>query len=482
MSDAASTEPLGTITRAEAERGRFFDGRPPIVGELMRSRDPRVLIHGPQGTGKTRLLLEKLRACCLKYERTRWILLRSVRKWLTNSALVTWEEKVVVPGELVPDRIQRQNRSEYRFRNGSIVTVAGLDDPQAVFSTEYDGAVLIEANEVSRDSVEKLDGRLRFNRMPYQQMLLDCNPQSPRHWLYKAMTEPVANDNSTPKAWLRGLEMRHLDNPALYDANGQKTKYGEAYLARLDSMTGVRRARLRDGRWVQAEGVVYDRWDERVNVVRAFRPPGDWRRLWSIDFGYSNPFVWQLWAIDPDDRMYLYREIYRTKLLVEDAAAMIRQNTHDEPAPIAIVCDHDREDRATLERHLGMSTVAAIKDVRSGIDAVATRMRPAGDGRPRLFIMDSTLIHSPDESLMEAKEPTHTLAELDEYAWKKSQNGDLAKDEPEKVRDHGCDAKRYAVMHVDGGGPRSNAESYSAPGPDEQIDRIFGPTRGMKWD
>jgi predicted transcriptional regulator len=39
-----------------------------------------------------------------------------------------------------------------------------------------------------------------------------------------------------------------------------------------------------------------------------------------VDFGYTNPFVMQWWAEDPDGRLYLYREIYRTRRLVEDHA------------------------------------------------------------------------------------------------------------------------------------------------------------------
>src|SRR6516225_11202865 len=108
---------LSTISREEAERTRFFDTRPAIVGEVLRARDRRILVDGPLGVGKTRLLLEKVRACCLKYPRCRWLLLRSVRTWLTHSALVTWEEKVLEPGLLRPDKVRRANRSEYRFRN-----------------------------------------------------------------------------------------------------------------------------------------------------------------------------------------------------------------------------------------------------------------------------------------------------------------------------------------------------------------------------
>lgn len=445
---------LPTLSRSEAERGRYFDGRPNIVGEVMRSRDRRLLVDGPLGTGKTRLLLEKMRACCLKYPRSRWLLLRSVRKWLTHSALVTWEEKVLVPGELKPDRINRGNRSEYRFRNGSVVVIAGLDDPQAVFSAEYDGAVLVEAIEVDQETAHKVDGRLRFGRMPYQQFLMDCNPGPPSHWLFR----------SSETGWCRRLPMRHTDNPSLYRPDGTRTRAGEEYLSRLDDLAGVLRERLRDGRWVQAEGAVYDQWDAAAHVIPRFEIPGTWRRYWSIDFGYTNPLCWQWWAEDPDGRLYLYREIYQTGRLVKDAAEWAVELSTPDPRPEDVVCDHDPEAMAQVERYTGRTCTPADKaDRRGGIQQVKDRIKRAGDGKPRLFVFADSLAHEPDPALRAAGKPTRTAAEFESYVW----NPKLTRgEEPLKENDHGMDALRYLARHLDGRpapiGPDSFAVDYAA--------------------
>ena len=431
-----TTEPTAAVSREEAERGRYFDLRSPLAQALLDSRDNRVLIDGPLGTGKTKLLLEKVRACCIKYPGCRWLLLRSVRKWLTNSALVTWEEKVVAPRELVRDRVGRATRSEYRFLNGSVVVAAGLDDPQGVFSAEYDGAVLVEAVEVGRDTAEKVDGRLRNGRMPYQQLLMDCNPGPPTHWLHRAFET----------GWCRRLPMRHADNPVLYRPDGTRTPFGEAYLGRLDDLTGVRRARLRDGRWAQAEGAVYDGWDAALQVVDPFPVPADWRRYWAIDFGYTNPLCWQWWAEDPDGRLYLYREIYRTGQLVKDAAERAAKLSEGDPPPAAVVCDHDPENMTQVRRHAGVVCRPADKaDRKGGIQLVAGRLARAGDGRPRLFLFRDALAHPPDATLQDAGRPTRTEAEFDGYVW----NPALGRgEEPVKENDHGLDALRYLCRHL----------------------------------
>ena len=41
-----------------------------------------------------------------------------------------------------------------------------------------------------------------------------------------------------------------------------------------------------------------------VHVVDPFDIPTDWSRYLSIDFGYTNPFVAQWWALDHDGRLY----------------------------------------------------------------------------------------------------------------------------------------------------------------------------------
>jgi hypothetical protein len=119
------------------------------------------------------------------------------------------------------------------------------------------------------------------------------------------------------------------------------------------------------------------------------------------------------------------------------------------PRPSAIVCDHDAEDRATLERHLGMGTVPAEKAVTSGIEAVASRLKTAGDGRPRLQFFRNALVEK-DHTLTDRKLPTSTVDELPGYIWAPEPPGaDRKKETPVKRNDHGADAARYLVCEID---------------------------------
>jgi phage terminase large subunit len=86
--------------------------------------------------------------------------------------------------------------------------------------------------------------------------------------------------------------------------------------------------------------------------------------------------------------------------------------------------------------------------VRQGIQAVKARLRDAGDGKPRLFILRDALVEI-DTSLDAGKRPTCTLEEFPGYVWRESKDGRAEYEEPLKVNDHGMDALRYAVMYVD---------------------------------
>jgi hypothetical protein len=394
-----------------------------------------VLLSGPAGTGKSLACLWKLHFLATRVPRLRCLIVRKTRASLTQSVLVTFERDVLPPAHPARLGATRANREAYHYPNGSEVALGGLDKASRIMSSEYDLIYVPEAIELTEDEWESLTTRLRNGVLRYQQLLADTNPDAPGHWLKKR-----CDDGRTVI-----LHSGHHDNPTLWDGRAW-TPTGAVYLGKLAALTGPRKLRLCDGRWVQAEGVIYEGWSPALHLVDRFPVPPTWRRFWSVDFGYTNPFVWQLWALDPDGRLYRTREIYHTGRLVEDHARRILELTRGEPKPDAIVCDHDAEDRATLERHLDLDTVPALKDVSPGLQEVAARLRPEGDGRPRLFYLRDSLDER-DPKLAEAAKPCCTEEEYDGYVWN-VKGGRRKGEEPLKQGDHGMDATRYVCQHV----------------------------------
>ena len=391
--------------------------------DLWYARDPETLIEGPAGTGKTRAVLELLHALATKYPGSRHLISRGTRTSMTESVLVTYEQKVLPEGHPCRDGgASRAHRQSYTYPNGSVVVVGGLDNPDRIMSTEFDTVTVFEATEITEDDWEKLNTRLRNGAMGYHRAIADCNPGHPNHWLNKRA--------STGR--MKRLCSRHADNPSVTPA----------YLTLLGNLTGARRARLLEGKWAASEGMVYAGYDAAIHVIHAM-PSGweAWRKYRAIDFGFNDPFVC-LWVADSGEALYVYREWFMSGRIVADHAAVINRLSAGE-AYEATVADHDREDRETLHR-AGIYTTPAKKDIDLGIDAVKERLRVGPNGKPRLYVLASCNVER-DPRMDEAKRPASILDEWDAYLYAKDRAGD-AKEKPVDKDNHAMDAIRYAVM------------------------------------
>lgn len=412
--------------------------------DLLEAREPEVLISGPAGTGKSMGLMFKLHLTSMAVPGMRSLIVRQTHASLTSTTLETFRKHVATEA-LAQDVVRwfggnAQRPAAYMYGNGSEILVGGLDRPDKFLSSEFDRIIIDEAHETTLNAYQTLITRLRGTAPTYRQIAACCNPQHPTHWI------KMRADGGK----MRALTSLHQDNPALFNADGSMTPRGREYMALLDALEGVKRLRLRDGIWAAAEGLIYGGFNTAVHVVGGL-PKGSetWTRYWTVDFGMKHPFVLQCWAEDGDDRLWLYRELYRTDRLVEDHAADILGivapgGVWREPKPQAIICDHDLEDRKTLAKHTGMVNIAAKKDVSTGIEAVASRLKPAGDGRPRLFVVRGCTVER-DSVQVNAGRPASTEEEFPQYIW-----ADIkTKDQPVKEGDDGMDALRYMVAHRD---------------------------------
>lgn len=438
-----------------------------------RYHGPEVLLSGPYETGKTMACLHKLNALLAKYAGARGLMVRKTLNSLFNSAVVTFERKVLAYPPDDPrcpiEKYGGERPAHYDYPNGSRLVLGGMDKADKFLSSEWDFIYVNQAEELKLDDWEKLTGRAtgRSGNAPYAQVMGDCNPGPPHHWIKH-------------RERLKVLSSKHEDNPALFDpATGAITEQGIRTMAALDALTGVRYKRGRLGLWAGAEGQVYEDWRDDVHLIDRFDIPESWPRYRCIDFGYKNPFVCQWWAVDHDDRLYLYREMYMTQRTVRVHAAHIKALSEGERY-VTTISDHDASDRATLAEN-GIPTAPARKDVRRGIQKVQERLKVQGDGKPRLFLMRDSLVER-DPELAGTFKPTCTQEEFPGYIYPESREGKPENEEPVKVDDHGMDALRYMVMHLDAGAtdaPRGSddpagsrwAEARIGNGPEKEGNR-----------
>jgi len=390
-----------------------------------------LLLTGSAGGGKSRLAAEKVHAYCSHYKNSTWLIMRKAREWAGKS-IVPFMWKTVMGCD--PSIKFKESEGAFFYDNGSVIYSGGMMDDKQRESVRsiggdggLDGAWFEEANAFTRNDYEEIIGRVRHTAADWQQIILTTNPDSPSHWIYKDLIQ-----GGGASVYYSGAK----DNP----------NNSPAYIHNLQKLTGVMKDRLVDGKWVQAEGAIYDEYDPAIHLIDRDKCPPFIRHYRVVDFGYSNPFVCQWWGEDADGRLYRYREIYVTKKLVEDLTPHIVLLSKDENID-ATIADHDAEDRATMQKH-GINTQAAKKDVSPGIQAVKARLKVQPDGKPRLYFVRGALVEV-DPFLEDEKKPTCTEDEITGYAWKKYPDGKPNKEEPVKVNDHGCDTTRYMVAHVD---------------------------------
>lgn len=429
------------------------------IRRLWGCRDPEILVEGPAGTGKTRGVMEKLNFCAMKYARARILVVRATRVSMNETVLQVFEEHVLPRASPLKQGMLRKTRDKYTYPNGAEMVIGGLDNPLRIMSAEYDLIYMAEGVECTLEQYELLLTRLRSPVMPYRQAIVDCNPGPPMHWLNLRADKP---DPKHPgRNMMTRIRTRHEDNPTLYDHRTQQwTEAGQEYVfRRLASLTGARLKRMRYGLWVAAEGAVYeDEWDAAVHVIPEAPDP---RRIAyhfvSLDWGYTNPGVSHLWAVDKDGIMYCIEERYHTGLTILGSDTDNKRPWGRYLADVCrrykvecIIYDPSEPEHAdSLDQAIGrVHLKKANNDLQGGIDHVRKRLKVQPNGKARLYFVEGCQVDR-DEDLVLDDKPYNTIIEFTMYRYPPEDPEKPVKEDPVKMHDHGMDSVRYAVMYAD---------------------------------
>ena len=83
------------------------------------------------------------------------------------------------------------------------------------------------------------------------------------------------------------------------------------YLKRLEMLPSHLRRALLEGDWDIFAGQVFDEFRRERHVVKPFPlKPGQWKRFYSLDWGFAKPFSLGKWAVNAEGRMVRYGEWY----------------------------------------------------------------------------------------------------------------------------------------------------------------------------
>jgi hypothetical protein len=237
------------------------------------------------------------------------------------------------------------------------------------------------------------------------------------------------------------------------------------YEANLLSMPEHLRKQLLEGNWDINEGAAFPEFNRKIHVCEAFEVPRSWVKFRAADYGYGS-YTGVLWfAVAPTGQLYIYRELYVSKVTAEDLADMINDIEMDDNLRYGVLDSslwHNRGDRGPS---------LAEQMIKRGC-----RWRPADRSRG---------------SRIAGKNKIHQLLQVDKYSGEPGiQIMDncrglisqlpalpLDKHNPEDVdtnsEDHLYDALRYGVMTR----PRSHLFDYD-PAASRSGFQIADPTFG----
>jgi PBSX family phage terminase large subunit len=423
------------------------------MAALFASTDREILLEGRAGTAKTTGICTKILHNCRKYPGSRHLICRETRTRLTESVMVTFERLL---GETHPEvmRVKRLQRHSHRLW-GSEVVWGGLDEPERLFSTEWDTVYVNEANEISLEAWELFGRAMRHGKMPYQQRVADVNPTFPGHWLNKrasacsdALRRIVTREdynrlqayNHGPQPGImRRLVSVHQDNPGYWDMERWGyTPKGKEYIEEvLAKMSGHLRQRMFEGLWRAASGTVYPEFSVDRHVIAPFPNgvPLDWPIFAGWDPGYDHPTAILFIAVAPNGALYVIDEIYEGGKAVSEHCKTIRA----------------RNACRTVRRYFGdpqhafSSTAQSPESIASQAKKCGIRMTPW----PRSTDVEA-MVNAVRQLLVEGKLKvfstcTNTIDEFQAWRYKRTSKG-----EPPAGDDAFEDANNHAMDVIKG--------------------------------
>ena len=438
--------------------------------DFLASAEREVFYGGARGGGKSyAMLVDPLRYCDKTHHRA--LLLRRTMPELRD--LITHSQRLY--NRAFPGAKWREQEKEWRFPSGAKIEFGYAENMTDALRYQGQSYTWIGIDELPQYPSPDIYNFLRSS-------LRSVDPEIPvfmrstgnpgnigSQWVREMFVNPaepnktfnleISTPTGTKTITRRFIPAKLQDNPYLMQTDD--------YYAMLASLPEVQRKQFLDGDWDAFEDSAFPEFNKNTHVVDPFEIPKGWQRFRSADWGYSSPACVLWFAIDYDNNLWVYRELYTKKITADVFARKVLELEKGEYIRYGVL------DASTWAKRGDIGPSIAETMVQQGC-----RWRPS-DRTPKSRISGKLEIHKrlkPSEN--EKKEPglrifsscrnlirTLPILPLDE-----SNPEDINTD----VEDHAYDALRYGCMsrpmHT------SYAKRFNSPARPQftPVDRIFG--------
>ena len=356
--------------------------------EFFLSRARHTAYGGARGGGKSWAMRRKFILLALRYPGLNLLLLRRTLPELRENHLIPMQR------ELYGFAVYNSAERVFRFPNGSRIKLGYCDTMQDVYQyqgQEYAVIGLEEATHFTEEQMRFLTTCNRTTRKDFSpRMYYTCNPGNVGHaWVKRLFIDRMHAENENPNDYLF-IPARIYDNKVLLDADPN-------YIRQLEALPEeLRRAHL-DGDWDVHAGQYFREFSRDRHVIEPFEIPSWWRRFRSMDWGYNDPCCVLWHAVDGENRVYTYRELYVRETRAGEVAAMVLELSRGESISYTVASPDmwqkrgavlsgaggfEGETLAELFTSSGLSLTPADNSRVPGWNRVRDFLAVAPDGRP----------------------------------------------------------------------------------------------------
>jgi len=437
---------------------------------FLAASEREVFYGGARGGGKSyAMLVDPLRYCDKTHHRA--LLLRRTMPELRD--LITHSQRLY--NRAFPGAKWREQEKEWRFPSGAKIEFGYAENMTDALRYQGQSYTWIGIDELpqypSPDIYNFLRSSLRSVDIGLPvYMRATGNPGNiGSQWVREMFVDPAVPNSAfdinidtpvgTKVITRRFIPAKLQDNPYLTQTDD--------YYAMLASLPDVQRKQFLDGDWDAFEDSAFPEFNKEIHVVDPFEVPKGWQRFRAADWGYSSPACVLWFAIDYDNNLWIYRELYTKKITADVFARKVLMLEKDEYIRYGVL------DASTWAKRGDIGPSIAETMIQTGC-----KWRPS-DRTPRSRISGKLEIHKrlkPSDN--KKKEPGLRIFSTCRNLIRTLPILPLDDNNPEDintdVEDHAYDALRYGCMSR----PMHTSYAsrmYKQPKPQyNPVDRVFG--------
>ena len=409
--------------------------------EFLAAPEREVFYGGARGGGKSyALLIDPLRFCHKAAHRGLFI-----RRTMPELRDIINHSLNLYP-KAYPGAKWREQEKEWRFPSGARIEFGYAENLTDVLRYQGQSYTWIGIDELPQYPTEDIYNFLRSSLRSVDPTIpvyirATGNPGNVgSHWVKKMFVDPgepsKSFDVKVPTMvgekiiTRRFIPAKLQDNPYLMQTDD--------YMIMLSSLPEIQRKQFLEGDWDAFEDSSFPEFSKHVHVLDNFDIPNNWMKFRAADWGYSSPACCLWFAVDHDNTMYVYRELYTQRITADEFAQKVLELEQGEYIRYGVL------DSSTWANRGDIGPSIAETMIKEGC-----RWRPS-DRSPRSRVNGKIEIHKRLKVNKETEEPalyvlnncTNLLRTLPALPLDKNNSEDV----DTKAEDHAYDALRYGCM------------------------------------